>query len=208
MEENYIVMRYGIDKGILFMLGIPIYLVIVSIIIFRKRKNGKKIIASNELIKFIFFIYIIELLGVTLFPIEINFRGQAFHSSYTAVNYIPFRSIASDVAQVGHVPFSTAFQIKLLIKNVGGNFILLIPLGFLLPLLIRKINSIKKVLIFDFAVSLSIEMLQFFESYFNIASGRIVDVDDIILNTAGAAVGYLIYTFLNSVIQKYKNKIN
>ena len=201
-------MGYRIDKGILFMLGIPIYLVIVGIIIFKKRKNGENLIPRNEIIKFIFFIYIIVLVGVTLFPIEINIRGQAFRASGTAINCIPFRSIARDISQVGHGPFSTVFQIKLLIRNIGGNFILLLPLGFLLPLVKRKANSIKNVLIFGFSISLSIEMLQFFECYFKIASARIADVDDILLNISGAAVGYLIYTLLNSVVLKCKNKIN
>ena len=127
------------------------------------QQKGKEIIMTVELAKFIFAIYILALLGVTLFPIQINVRGQSIHTYGIPVNYVPLKSIINDIAAVGHGHFSTQFQIKLLIRNVGGNFILLMPLGILLPLLWRKINSIKKVLVFGFAVSLSIEMLQLLE---------------------------------------------
>lgn len=197
-------MGYMFDKKILFKYGIPIYLILISIMIFVKKKRNKEIVVRKELVSFIFYIYVLALIGVTLFPISIIFNGRAAYTDAIAVNYVPFKSIANSVSEVGH----DAFKIKLLIENVGGNFILLMPLGFLLPVLIRKANSFKKVLIICFLVSLSIETLQFLEDFLGIAFYyRIADVDDLILNTSGAAVGYGIYTFLNFIIWKCKNRL-
>lgn len=108
---------------------------------------------------------------------------------------------------IGHGHFSTVFQIKLLFRNVGENFVLLMPIGILLPILIKKINSIKKTFVLGLAVSLSTELMQFFEGFLKITIGRTMYVDDLILNFLGAAVGYIIYVFGISVIAKYKKKL-
>lgn len=199
---------YMIDKEILFIFGIPIYLIMTVIRVLLKKKKSKKINLFREITGFAFTVYILALVGVTLLPIEIIFKGGAVHASGTAINYIPFQSIARDVAEVGRGHFSTAFQIELLIKNVGGNFILLMPLGFLLPILSNKVESIKKILIIGFAVSLSIELFQLLEDYSGLAFARIVDIDDIILNTSGAVLGYIIYFLINSIIRKYKIEVS
>jgi glycopeptide antibiotics resistance protein len=60
------------------------------------------------------------------------------------------------------------------------------PLGFLLPLLFFKFNSLKKVFLVSVVVSVCIELLQF------ILSVGSLDIDDVILNTIGGILGYLI----------------
>lgn len=199
-------MGYIFDKEVLFILGIPVYIIILGVLIFLRKKKGIKITLSKELVKFLFGLYIFGLVGVTLFPLEIYFRGQSLHTFAPVINYIPFASIARDVAEVGHGHFSTAFQIKLLIRNVGGNFALLMPLGMIVPILWKRINSFVKATLLGFGISLSIELLQLIEGYLKIGFLRIVDVDDLILNTLGAAVGYIIYAVINKAIFKYKNR--
>lgn len=187
------VMGYTFDKEVLFILGIPAYIIITGILIFIRKRKKQKIFIFRELLKLGFALYIMALIGVTLFPIEINFGGQPIHYG-AGINYMPFKSIAEDVAQIGHGHFSTGFQIKLLLENVGGNFILLMPLAFMIPIIWRKMNSFKKVVIICFFVSLTIELLQFLECSLNLAIVRIVDIDDLILNTLGAAAGFFIYS--------------
>lgn len=204
MRRRFILIGYMIDKEVLFIFGIPIYLTVVGITVFLKKRKGKEVVFIRELLKFGFALYILALIGVTLFPLEIRFGGETIPAFSQAINYMPLRSIIKDVAEVGHGHFSTAFQIKLILRNVGGNFILLLPIGFLLPILFRNINSFRKILIIGFLFSLSIEILQFFENFFRIAFPRIVDVDDLILNTLGTAVGYTLYIFSSFTITKYK----
>jgi len=63
-----------------------------------------------------------------------------------------------------------------------------LPLGFLLPLVSTRTNSLKTVLATAFVASLGIEAAQFAGSW--LGSSRWTDVDDILLNVIGALFGY------------------
>ena len=74
-----------------------------------------------------------------------------------------------------------------IIWNVAGNAALFIPSGIVLPVVYRKLDSFWKVVAAGAFISLCIEILQLpFASRFS-------DVDDLLLNTLGTAVGYGIY---------------
>lgn len=73
-------------------------------------------------------------------------------------------------------------------KNIGGNIIGFIPLGILFPLVFPVLRSFFKVTGLVFLISLFFESLQLF------AGIGVFDVDDLILNTAGGIIGYLLYT--------------
>lgn len=69
------------------------------------------------------------------------------------------------------------------------NVALFLPLGFFLPLLYKKYNRISRVALTGFLFSLSIEIIEMF--------GRgVTDINDLITNTLGACLGYLIYKLL------------
>jgi glycopeptide antibiotics resistance protein len=73
------------------------------------------------------------------------------------------------------------------IRNLGGNLLGFAPLGILLPLLFKRLRSFLPVVITIFAVSLSYELIQ-------LCTGLgIFDVDDLILNTSGGIIGFIIY---------------
>ncbi len=83
-----------------------------------------------------------------------------------------------------------------IIWNVAGNACMFIPGGIILPLVYRQLNSFGKVLAAGALMSLCIELLQLpFPS-------RATDIDDLILNTAGIAVGWLIYSAAGKRRQK------
>lgn len=71
------------------------------------------------------------------------------------------------------------------LKNTVLNVLLFLPLGFLLPVVWTEERSLKRVLAWGFGLSLGIELLQLF-------SLRLTDVDDLITNTLGAALGYFL----------------
>ena len=74
-----------------------------------------------------------------------------------------------------------------IIWNVVGNMVMFIPSGIILPVVYKKLNSFNKVVAAGAFISLCIEILQLpFAS-------RATDIDDLILNTLGVAVGYGIY---------------
>lgn len=92
------------------------------------------------------------------------------------MNLIPFVDIRSDVCAY--------------IINSGLNIILFIPLGFILPLLWSRFRSRKRLILTGFSFSLAIELSQ-------LLNFRITDVDDLIMNTLGAWLGYELVMYLH-----------
>ena len=77
--------------------------------------------------------------------------------------------------------------------NVVGNAAMFIPTGIVLPVVYRKLDRFWKVVAAGVLISLSIEILQLpFAS-------RMSDIDDVILNTLGVAVGYGIYAIFKGI---------
>ncbi|MGW4650833.1 VanZ family protein [Kitasatospora sp. NPDC004289] len=72
-------------------------------------------------------------------------------------------------------------------RQVGGNVLLGAPFGLLLPVLWPKARGLFRVLLRTAALMLLVELVQG-----ALITGRAFDVDDIILNTAGAVLGYLL----------------
>ena len=79
-----------------------------------------------------------------------------------------------------------------------GNIIMFMPLGFFPALLWRKWRWWKSLLA-GFCTSASIEFIQFF-------IGRSTDIDDVILNTAGALTGFWIYWLLRAIAPSFTEK--
>lgn len=96
------------------------------------------------------------------------------------INLVPFATVKS-MLRFG------SFSQKLI--NLAGNVLIFIPLGCLLPALWKRLRRCWKTIPLCAAVSLLIESVQLFV-------GRSVDVDDLILNTLGGALGYLLFALL------------
>jgi glycopeptide antibiotics resistance protein len=78
----------------------------------------------------------------------------------------------------------------LFFKNVIGNVLLFLPLGFLLPLINKKMKKFFVMFVTGFYLSIFIELLQF------AFAKRIFDIDDILLNTIGTIVGFITFHIL------------
>jgi len=50
---------------------------------------------------------------------------------------------------------------QLILRNIVGNIVVFIPLGYLLPFTLAKANKIKKIGLFGFIISVIIELVQF-----------------------------------------------
>jgi glycopeptide antibiotics resistance protein len=95
-------------------------------------------------------------------------------------NMKPFKTIKL-MYRDGHINTETQY------KNLGGNLLGFVPLGIFLPLLFKRLRSLPSVIVVVFAVSLSYEMVQ-------LCTGLgVFDVDDLILNTAGSVIGFIVH---------------
>lgn len=80
--------------------------------------------------------------------------------------------------------------------NIFGNVIGFIPYGFILPVIAHKCRRGTFIITSGFALSLLVETVQLF------ARVGCFDVDDLILNTLGAAIGYLLFAVCNYLRRK------
>lgn len=97
-----------------------------------------------------------------------------FNSSQGGFNIIPFKEITR------YELSSTQFYI-----NVVGNILLFIPFGYIVAAYIKP-KKIWTNMIIAIIVSSTIELVQ-------LKIGRSFDVDDILLNTLGCIIGFLIF---------------
>lgn len=72
------------------------------------------------------------------------------------------------------------------VKQLGGNVLLGVPFGVLVPVLAPRARGVHRVLALTALVMLMVELVQG-----ALVTGRAFDIDDVILNTAGALTGWL-----------------
>lgn len=189
---------------IIIFLGLICYGFFIGI----KLKNTKSINWLKEGVKILLTIYILMVASVTLFPMPLSFNVSAgWEHLKFSVNLVPLVTIIKDMNLVGVAYDGDAmFMIGLIIRNVGGNILLLMPLGFLAPVLWFRYRQLKNTVMLGLITSISIETIQFIELITG-GSRRIVDIDDVICNVIGAATGYLIYKMAFGLGGKFQIKL-
>jgi len=177
-----------VDFKALFIIALPVMILVRVVLIFKSRSKGQFLI-NREIVLNLFSLYILCFIGITLFPLFINWTGQKGNVS---INVIPVFNTIKDVSISFQQQGMQNYMIKFWLKNILGNMLLLFPFGLLLPILWRKFNNIRNTLLYSFLFSLAVEVIQLL-SYYVGNMGRSFDIDDIILNTFGAWIGYIFY---------------
>ena len=77
--------------------------------------------------------------------------------------------------------------------NVIGNVLVFLPYGVFLPKLFQRCRKLMSVLLLSLELSLIIEVTQLFTKIGSF------DVDDLLLNTLGGVLGYLIYAVVSGL---------
>lgn len=168
---------------------VPFFIVVLLFLIFNTFFR-----AANSLWQFLllttFFIYLLSMIHLVFFPIEVNIGEYANLTPwYMTINYFPILTID--------------------LKTFLLNIIMMIPFGMYLPLLNQKVHSLKEVALHGLLISLSFEIIQFILKA-TLGNGRSTDINDIIANTLGAIVGFLLLkkltkiAVLNSLVYKLR----
>ena len=142
---------------------------------------------KRELQLIFVYICIVVVARFTFFPFsKVNGQIQPLVFSWDTafpfrINWVPF---------VNLLDYPTRGEILI---NVIGNTAMFLPLGIVWPCVYRQLNTPAKTLAAGAGFSLLIEILQlpFYD--------RVSDVDDLILNTLGFLLGYLIYRLVKCV---------
>lgn len=106
-------------------------------------------------------------------------------------NLIPFKTIVEQISYLlnGNAEFSP-------FTNLAGNLVLFLPMPIFIKLSNKKIKGIFVILI-TFIVVVMFETMQY-------VTGRVADIDDVILNMFGALIGLAIYYILE---KRFKHKL-
>ncbi|MEP6819926.1 MAG: VanZ family protein [bacterium] len=144
-------------------------------------------VIKRKLLIAAFIVYIGVVAAVTIVPTHLS--GFKAPPSYH-INSVPFG--------YSFKCYRNAWGIFLDLKtfclmNTFGNLALLLPLGILLPLISHRFRTLKRVLLFALCLSVGIEAIQFVWRFFG--NLRAVDIDDVILNTLGACLGFAFYKY-------------
>lgn len=83
--------------------------------------------------------------------------------------------------------------IRAVLLNLVGNVLGFVPFGAILPVINSQSRSFFKILLLSFEFSFIVEGIQL---VFKVGS---FDVDDILLNTLGGILGYLIFVICNRI---------
>ena len=110
------------------------------------------------------------------------------------MNLIPFRTIGGYIKAI----FDGTMNLNIPLENLFGNLLMFLPLGIYLPFFHKKIDSLKKCIMSILPTFLVIEIAQF------LTKRGAFDIDDLILNLAGAVIGYLIWNskLVQGVLEK------
>ena len=185
------------EMNILLIIGLPLWIIIRGVILLFRRKKGDKLNLYKEIITNLFVIYLFILIGVTIFPLRIG----------STIPYLSNMSILERY-NINLIPFVDYYKnsVKGVIRNVGGNLILLSPFIFYLCIKFEKLRSIKLCMLTSFLISLSIELIQLFMNILSLSYGRSVHTEDLILNTLGGIIAW--YIFKYTYKGKFKDILN
>ena len=165
-------------------------------------KEIRKKVRLNEIIRLLFVCYITGVACMTLFTTQfwgcfwrLQFREMLPHSFR---GWRGFRFVPSWWYAIEDKRFFRDFLRYEFISQIE-NIIFFIPMGFLLPLVWKKANFAKTVLI-GFACTSFIEIVV--QPFMN----RDPTIDDIICNTLGTVLGYLMYLLMKKIFPKFTEK--
>ena len=116
------------------------------------------------------------------------FARRRRNLSQRIFNVVPFKSRVDDFKKL---PLYNNYELFNFYSNLIGNILLFVPLPSLLYFLV-KVKSFKNIFLFSLFFSVAIEFIQY------IFKRGVADIDDIILNSLGALIGFLVIKGINN----------
>lgn len=143
--------------------------------------KNKRFDIKRELQLLLVYICIVVVVRFTFFPFGTD-NGRIQPLILDTQRILPFRMNLIPLVNLFDYPSGGAA-----VLNVIGNIAMFIPLGIVWPKAFKDLDSHTRVILAGVGASLCIEILQlpFFD--------RVSDLDDILLNSLGYIIGYLIY---------------
>lgn len=133
-----------------------------------------RVSARSAALTVVFYVYVAFVIKYTLLPLYIGGTpaGVGMDSVLPNANFVPGRGFT------------------LTGRQTVGNVALGVPFGMIMPLLVRRLAPPRRALLACAAFGLIVEALQFVLGALALVIVRHLDVNDVVLNFLGAAIGY------------------
>ena len=148
--------------------------------LYRARSRAHRVSFGRELLLLTFVLYLSGLSAVTLVP------SRSSRAPVEATNGFKLRPDLSSLTCPSVPPTTGSGGERFCMRNAAGNLALFIPLGFLIPLVWRRLR-VRDGIVIAIAFSVGIELLQYLSRA--LGSKRLADINDVILNVLGACLG-------------------
>ena len=145
-----------------------------------------------------------RIIGIILFLIYLSilfyflFFSEEYDRNIVATtyryNFNPFREI------MRFWNYRQQLGTRVVVVNLVGNVMAFVPFGFILPIISDRLKGCVKVTFLGLLLSLSVEGLQLLT---RVGS---CDIDDVILNTFGALLGYCLFVMCSLAWRKINGK--
>ena len=143
-----------------------------------------------------FVLYSLVLLYVT-FGNRNTLSGMSIADYFQrSINLVPFKTISLYIKWILDGDRTNNF---IPLTNLGVNLILLFPMGFFLPNLIKICRNFFAYTGFNVLILVLIESIQL------LTRRGSFDVDDFLLNLLGAVIGYVVWIITSTIINKVKD---
>ena len=142
-------------------------------------------------IKILFYLYIIVIFYFVLLS-ERYGRDTGYDTSH--INLVLFKEINR------FWTYRHLLSTEAVVTNLFGNVFAFSPFGFMLPIVISKKKAFFRAVFATFFFSLLIETSQL------VMKVGVFDVDDLLMNTIGGLIGYIVYRIALIIYEIYNRK--
>lgn len=204
------IFRYVVQMVPMCLLALAVFLIVRPARLRRLKARGLVSGTLREIALCLFLLFCAGLAALTLFPSNIwtyviSF-GRAYPAEYSFFSFYPTWEQTMAGLDYLYRIFTPFEEIRRALSQMSywllfmllGNIIMFMPIGFFSALLWRKPRWWKSLLI-GLGSSVTIEFIQFF-------IGRSTDIDDVILNTAGALAGFWGFWLLRLLFPTFTEK--
>lgn len=159
-----------------------------------ERRSGKSTVTVTMAV--LTAVYAIIMIYLMFFRSRGGFDGSFAEYAEYHVKLIPFETTMHYLRRLA----AGTINPKIAVTNVFGNIVMFIPLGVIIPFFMKNARRWYKTALSSATVMLAVETAQL------ISMRGTFDVDDIILNTLGAVIGYVVFTVGNRTAERMKQE--
>jgi len=174
-----------IEGWIVYLIALPL----AGFVAWRARRHGHS--AFQVAVRALFVIYLGWMVGAAFFPLPVRWDLVRLERTEAGVDV----SLVPGSSTRDYLSSGSREQIAF---ELGGNVAVFVPFGFLLPLVVARAGTWRRVLACGLLLSLSVELGQLAGSLALGYSYRVTDVDDVILNVAGVLLGFALWRLVRA----------